>query len=70
MDLTSQINDKFTTSQAGYCTQQSTFTHTALSILGVFQHLDYKNGYEGEANLIHISIHISMNCVVFVLKAR
>lgn len=29
-----------------------------------------ENVYEGEVNLIHISIHIFMNCVVFVLKAR
>lgn len=34
-----------------------------------FQHLDCMNVYEGEANLIHISIHIFMNCVIFVLKA-
>lgn len=71
MGVTSQINDKFTTSQAGYCTQQSTSTHTALSVLRVFfQHLDYKNVYEGKANLIYISIHVFRNCVVLVLKAR
>lgn len=37
---------------------------------GGFQHLDYKNVYEGEANIIYISMHIFMNCVIFVLKAR
>lgn len=37
---------------------------------GFFQHLQYKYVYGGEANLIHINIHILMNCVVFVLKAR
>lgn len=37
---------------------------------GFVQHLDYKNVYEGEANSIHISIYIFMNCVVFVLKAK
>lgn len=30
------LNEKFTTSQAGYCTQQSTFIHTALPISGLF----------------------------------
>lgn len=63
MDLTGKINEKFT-SQADYCTQRS--THTASSALRGFQHLDYKNVYEGEANLIYISIHISMNCVVCI----
>lgn len=36
---------------------------------GFFQHLDYNDVYE-EAFLIHIRLHIFMNGVVFVLKAR
>lgn len=37
---------------------------------GFFQHLDYMNVYEGEDNLIRISIHIHEMCSIFVLKAR
>lgn len=38
-------------------------------VWGFFKLLDYSNVYE-EANLVHIRIHILMNCVVFVFKDR
>lgn len=47
-------------------------THTAvIDSQGFFSSIWTQNDdHEGEANLIYISIHIFMSCVVFVLKAR
>lgn len=64
MDLTSQVNDMFRASQAGYCTQQSTFTHTALSFPRDSFSLCRTRRFRREANLIYISIHTFIKYVV------
>lgn len=62
MDLTGQVNERFRASQAGYCTQQSTSTHTHSFVSkGFFQHL-----LRRKANLIYISMHTFMKRVIIL----
>lgn len=59
MDLSGQVNEEFRASQAGYCIQQSTSTHSFIVSQGFFQHL-----LRRKANSIYISIHTFMKCVI------
>lgn len=70
MALTSQINELPLAKQVTVLSKAISHIQLYQFWALFFQHLDYKNVYEVEANLIHINIHIFMNCVVVKPKAR